>query len=176
MCGLIDRFGFIHNKLEIKILILFILRRIPEPIALDVLAEQTLCDTGISYFEFSECVAELIENEHLMEEDGKYSLTPKGMRNGEITEINLPYSVRAIAEKNTSALRIAQNRDAMIKTSHEAAAETGCKVSLSLSDGIGEIAAIELIAANEKQALMLEEGFRKNAESIYNKLIAMLIE
>jgi len=98
------------------------------------------------------------------------------MRNGEITEINLPYSVRAIAEKNTSALRIAQNRDAMIKTSHEAAAETGCKVSLSLSDGIGEIAAIELIAANEKQALMLEEGFRKNAESIYNKLIAMLIE
>ena len=50
------RFGFIHEEFEIKILILFILRRLSAPIPIDTLAELVICDDGISYFEFSECV------------------------------------------------------------------------------------------------------------------------
>ena len=51
---MIKSFGFIHEKLEIKVLILFILRRLPEPILLDDLIELAMCDDGISYFEFME--------------------------------------------------------------------------------------------------------------------------
>ena len=46
-----ERFGFIHDKLDIKILILFILQRLYAPISMDTLAELTLCDDGISYFD-----------------------------------------------------------------------------------------------------------------------------
>ena len=53
------QFGFIHEKLEIKILILFILRHMSEPISFDVLTELTMCDDGIGYFDYMECVAEL---------------------------------------------------------------------------------------------------------------------
>jgi len=169
-------FGFIHEKLDIKILILFVLRRLPEPVTIDVLTELTMCDEGISYFDFAECVAELVKTDHLRFEDNRYSLTGKGERNGEITEISLPYSVRAKAETNTAAHRAIQNRDAMIKTSHETNPDGGCIVKLSLSDGIGDIVAMELFVANEQQALDLENGFRKNAESIYKALIGMMLK
>ncbi|MCL2392257.1 MAG: DUF4364 family protein [Oscillospiraceae bacterium] len=173
---MIDDFGFIRNKLEIKILILFILRRLPEPISFEALTELTMCDENISYFEFADCVSDLVKNGNLIVVDDKYTLTQKGARNSEITEINLPYSIREKAEKKSSALRSAQSRNAMIKTAHDSLPDSGCKVKLSLSDGMGEIVSMELLAANEKQAISLENGFRKNAEKIYNKLIEMILE
>ena len=169
-------FGFIHEKLEIKILILFILRRLPEPVSLDVLTDIAMCDDGISYFDFVECVNELVKSDHLRLEDGKYSPTAKGRRNGEITEVNLPYSVRQKAEKKTSALRAEQNRDAMIKTSRTVNPDGACTVALALSDGVGEIVSMELFAANEQQAMELEKGFRENAEKIYNAIIKLILE
>ena len=171
------RFGFIHEKIDIKILILFLLRRLPEPIPLDVLSELTLpCDDGISYFDFAECVAELVETEHLRLEDGKYSLTKKGLRNGEITQGSIPHTVREKAEKSAGALRTEQNRNAMIKTSHTARRDGGFDVSLALSDGLGDIAAISLFAANEQQAQELEAGFRKRAEHVYGELIRIILD
>ena len=169
-------FGFIHEKLEIKILILFILRRLPEPITLVVLTELTMCDDGISYFDFADCVAELVESENLRLEGNKYSLTEKGARSGEITENNLPYTVRMKAEKSTSALRAALNRNAMIKSNHTQNPDGGCTVTLSMSDGIGDIVSIELFAANDRQALDLEKGFRVKAEKIYNMLIEAILD
>ena len=168
-------FGFIREKIEIMVLILFIMRRIPEPITFDVLTELTMCDDGISYFDYSESVADLVRTGHLHFEDQKYSLTPKGIRNGETTENSLPYSVRTKVEIKTAELRTNQNREALIKTSLVYDAEGVSTVKLSLSDGIGDIVSMELFAANEQQARALENGFRKNAESIYNALIEMIL-
>jgi len=172
---MIGNFGFIHEKLEIKILILFILRRLPEPVTLDVLTELAMCDDGISYFDFTECVAELVSTEHIKLEDNMYSVTVKGARNGATTEYSLPYSVRTKAEESASAIRSAQNRNSLIKTLYTVNPEGGCIVRLSMSDGVGDIISMELFAANERQAQELEKGFRKDAESIYHALIKMII-
>ena len=169
-------FDFILDKLEIKILILLILRRLPEPVTLEELAELTMFIDGISYFDLTECVAELLRTGHVDLEDDKYRLTQKGVRNGMITENNLAHQVLSRAKDSTAAFRAAKNRNSNIKTSHSAVPEGGCIVSLSLSDGVGEIVAMELFAANEKQAMSLEKGFRKNAESIYNSLIEAILE
>jgi len=169
-------FGFIHEKIEIKILILFIMRRLRAPIRFDALTALAMCDDGISYFDFAECVFDLVRTEHLLCEEGMYSLTPKGGRNGEITENSIPFSVRKIAEKNTSAFSSAQARDTMISTSHEVNPECGCTVSLSFSDGLGTILAVELFAESEKQAVNLEKGFRSKAERIYHDLIGLILE
>ena len=167
---------FVYEKLEIKILILFILRRLPEPISLKVLTELALNGGGISYFDFMECVADLTKTEHISLKDGKYSLTAKGVRNGKITENSLPYFLRMDAESITAVYRSEMNRNAMIKTSHMINPDGNCSVSLSLSDGIGDIVSMNLFAMNEKHALALESGFRKRAESIYNEIIKNLIE
>ena len=87
--------GFIHSKLEIKFLILYIAARVIEPIPFDVMLDLTLCDDAIDYFDFSECLADLVRTEHLtLSEDGLYAITEKGMRNSQICESSLPYSVR----------------------------------------------------------------------------------
>lgn len=171
-----DRFGFIHDKLDIKILILFILRRLPEPVTFEMLSELTLCDGGISYFDFAECVAELVETEHIVTDGHKYSLTEKGKRNSEITENSIPYSVRIKAEKNASELSYQLNRKSMISASRSIRRKGGYTVELSLSDGISEIIALKLFAVSQEQAQALEKGFTKNAESIYNKVIELILE
>lgn len=169
-------FGFIHEKIEIKILILFIMRRISEPIDFEVLTKLTMCDDGIGYFDYMECVAELVKTGHLRLDDGKYSITAKGIHNGDVTENSLPFTVRMNAENEVSKLRVVHDRNSMIKTSHKMGADGGCIVDLALSDGIGEIVKMELFAYDAEQALALEKGFRKNAESIYNALIEMILD
>ena len=56
-----DRFGFIHEKLDIKILILYILRRLPGVVDPETLLELCQCDGGIGYFDYSDCLSELVE-------------------------------------------------------------------------------------------------------------------
>jgi len=168
-------FGFIHEKIEIKMLILFILRRLPTPVSLDVLTGLAMCDDGISYFDYVECVADLVKTEHIRFEDDLYSLTLKGIHNGGITENNLPFSVRQEVETNVAIVRNSMGRNAMIKALHTANTDGSTTVELSLSDGVGDIVSISLYAANEKQAVALENGFRKNAEGIYNTLIEKIL-
>ena len=94
--------GFIHDKLEIKFLILYIAARVIEPVPFDTLLDLTLCDDAIDYFDFSECLADLVKTGHLTldELSGLYAITDKGRRNSEICETSLPYSVRLRCDKN----------------------------------------------------------------------------
>ena len=67
-----DHHGFIHEKLDIKLLILFILSRLPAPVdrgTLDELCQQ--CDDGVGYFEMDSVVpacSEYLRAVELMEE------------------------------------------------------------------------------------------------------------
>ena len=171
-----ERFGFIHEKLDIKILILYILRRLPEPVTFETLSELTLCDEGISYFDFAECVSELVATEHIATDGHTYSLTEKGIKNSDITENSLPFSVRVKAEKSSSDLRFQLNRKSMITSSHTIRRKGGYTVDLSLSDGISDIISLKLYAVSQAQAQSLEDGFTKNAEDIYNKIIRLILE
>lgn len=171
-----NRFGFIREKVDIKILILFIMRRLNEPVDFEQLSDLTMCDDGINYFDFSECVDELVSSDHLYYNGEEYIITDKGRKNGEITESGIPYSVRLKAEKNVSRTNAVKARDAMISTSRELKRGGGFDVNLSLSDGVSEIFSVKLLAINEKQAESMENGFRKNAESVYNALMNKLID
>ena len=169
-----ERFGFIHEKSDIKILILFILRRLPEPIPMDDLAELTLCDEGIGYFDFAECLASLVESGHVQCADGLYTVTEKGIRNGETLESNLPYSVRIRAERATSLVALIQKRNQLIKASHTVRSRGGCTVSLSMSDGVGSLMKLELLAGNDQQAAAMERYFKANAETVYGQILQLL--
>ncbi len=170
-----NNFGFIHDKLEVKILILFILNRLPEPVGKEALAELTLCDNGITYFDFADSLGELVSTAHVYEKDGKYLITDKGSRNVAEIEGLVPYSVRIRAEKETRRLSDELMRGAMIKTSREERSSGGFTVSLSLSDGIDSVISMEILAGNEKQAEKIERNFNKNAEHIYNAVVNILL-
>ena len=167
-------FGFIHDKLDIKILILFILARLPGPVGSAALSEIVLCDGGIGYFDYTDCLSELIDTEHAVEETDGYSITAKGRRNGEAIESSLPYSVRKKVMGRISLAASAMKRSSMITASHTTNNDSSITAELSLSDGAGEIVSMKLLVPDEDSALRIEKNFRADAEGVYNKIIEML--
>ncbi|MCD8192408.1 MAG: DUF4364 family protein [Oscillospiraceae bacterium] len=170
-----EGWGFIHGEADIKILILYILRRLPAPIDAEALAELVLIDNGLDYFEYKHYLSELVETAHVEESNGLYSVTAKGSRNGEVLESSLPYSVRKKADRAAKPVAEAMRRRAMILANHEKG-ENGVTVYLALSDGVGSILDLRLLAPNEAQAEKMEKNFRLRAEDYYNRIAELLSE
>jgi predicted transcriptional regulator len=171
-----DNFGFIHGELDTKILILFVLRRLPSPVDAQTLQELCACDTGVGYFDYAQCLAELVETGHVDEvSPERYLITEKGARNGETAESSLPYSVRAKAGRLVTPVAEKMHRDRMICAAHRTEKD-GCVVELSLSDGKGEIFSMRLLTPGEKQAKTMERNFRAGAETIYGQIAEILLK
>ncbi|MBQ7896349.1 MAG: DUF4364 family protein [Oscillospiraceae bacterium] len=170
-----DRLGFIHEKLDIKILILFILRRLPGIVEPETLLELCQCDGGIGYFDYSDCLSELIETGHIEKHEDGYSITDKGARNADAVESSLPYSVRNKALKLLAPVEERLRRAAMLTARHENT-EGGCVVELAMSDGKGEIINLKCLCADEAQAKNIEKKFRFDAEGYYQKIVDLMTE
>lgn len=167
--------GFIHDKLEIKFLILYIAARVSEPLPPEGMQELTMCDDGIDYFAYAECLNDLVQTEHLrLTEEGFYAITPKGLKNSEICESSLPYSVRLrtdrnVAEYNRRLLRKNQVQSRVIPR------ENGSYVvELQLRDDVDSILRLELTAATEAMARDLADRFRQDPEGVYTRLLSAL--
>ena len=168
-----DSFGFIHEKLDIKILILFILRRLPGTVDPETLLELCQCDEGIGYFDYSDCLSELVETGHIDRTEDGYAITEKGARNADAVESSLPYSVRSKALRLLAPVEERLRRAAMILARHETG-NAGTTVELAMSDGKGEVIHLRLLCAGEEQAREIEKRFRKNAEGYYQQIIELL--
>ena len=169
------RFGFIHERLDIKILTLFVLARLPAPVDIESLSEAAICDDGISYFDFADCLAELVETGHVSEDDGKYLITDKGITNSQITENSLPFTVRVLAEKNAANLSAIMSRDLNIITEHSERADGGFLVKLELSDGKGPILSLSLLTSTEDECRTIEKRFRRKAEAYYGEILDLML-
>ena len=82
-----DNFGFIHGELDTKILILYVLRRLPRPVDAHTLSDLCSFDNGVSWFDYADCLAGLVDTGHVEALDGeRYMITEKGSANGEAAE------------------------------------------------------------------------------------------
>ena len=169
-----ERFGFIHDKLDIKLLILYILKMLPLPIAFSQLPELVLIDGGFDYFEFTQCLYELVASGHVLQDGDNFIITEIGAEHCETVESSIPFSVRSKAQQIAEPLIEKMKRDALIGTSHKPAKDGGCIMKLSLSDGIGDILKLNILTSDEEQAEVMEKNFRENAESIYHQIITLL--
>ena len=171
-----DNFGFIRDKLDIKILILYVLNRLPRPVDITTLSELVFCDDGINYFDYMDALAELVNSGHAGLLDDKFFITAKGVRNSEEMESTLPFTVRMKAGKAAERTARMLNRSAMVRASHEKKEDGNCNVSLSLSDSLGNILRLEILAGSEEQAREMEQKFQSRAEDLYMRIANMLLE
>lgn len=168
-----ERFGFIHEKLDIKLLILFILRRLPGTVNRELLADFAQCDGGVGYFDYSDCLYELIGNGLVIEEENGYRISEKGASVGETVESSLPFSVRKKAEKLIAPEAERLRRLSLLTAEHKMK-DGCCFVTLAMSDGKGEMLRTEIMCASDEQAERIEKNFKQNAEKLYGQMIELL--
>jgi hypothetical protein len=167
--------GFIRDKLQIKFLILYIAARVSQPLPLEKMQDLTMCDDGIDYFSFSECMSDLVKTDHLhLTEEGLYAITPKGLRNSEICESSLPYSVRMRTDRNVAACNKELLRQAQVRARVGRRDNGTYTVTLSLRDDFDELMHLEVMVATEPMANDLAERFRKNPEQLYTEILSTL--
>ena len=158
-------------------MILYIAARVIEPVPFDTLLDLTLCDDAIDYFDFSECLADLVKTGHLTldELSGLYAITDKGRRNSEICETSLPYSVRLRCDKNLAECNRRLRRKNQVQSSYQKRENGTYTVRFFLSDDMGSIMDLQLMATREDMARALRERFLKDPEKIYGQIMQMLL-
>ena len=170
-----EEHGFIREKLDIKILILFVLSNLSGRIDPETLGDLCLFDGGVGYFDYIECLDELTSAGHVTKDEDGYLITEKGRKNAEAVATSLPYSVRSKALRLLEPVDERLRREAMITATHSVE-DNICTVSLSMSDSQGEIISMRFICADEDQARRIRKKFGKDAEKIYEKVIGLFEE
>ena len=169
--------GFIRESLELKCLILYLAARVSEPVELTELQALTMIDDGVDYFSFTQCLNELVQTEHLtIDENERYTITSKGVKNSLITADSLPQSVRQKAQRVVEEVNRELLRRAQVAARVERRDNGTYTVLLHLSDDVDALLDMQLMVASEEQANALAERFREAPEAVYQSLIATLLD
>ena len=171
-----SRPGFIHDKLDIKFLLLYLMARVAAPVDFTTLADLSFCDSGVTYFDFAESVSELVSTGHLTLSEDRYSITEKGRRNGAVCEDNLPPSVRQRCDRNLSRVNAVLRRDAQIRTELLPRSDGSVTLRMILDDDKGNLMTLDILTVSEAQASRLAERFRAQPEKLYMEVLQVLLE
>ena len=86
--------GFIHDMMDVKVLILYVAARLNAPVGLQDLYALAYQDDRLSYFDVCTAVPALVASGHLAQVGQGYEITEKGRTDCAATEDSLAYPVR----------------------------------------------------------------------------------
>ena len=172
-----QRHGFIHDMMDVKVLILFVTARSSYPMTEQEIYEVCYQDDCLSYFDVCTAIPEMVASGHLNKtEDGRYEITEKGKQDGALTEDSVAFTVRQRAEGAVARFNRQLRRSSFVKTRVIPRENGDCSVIMSLDDEMGNLMTLELVAPNQRQAVLLSKRFETKAELIYNLTMTELLE
>ena len=171
------RLGFIHDMLDVKVLILFVMARVSYPVTVSEIYELCYQDDCLSYFDVCTAVPEMVKSGHLKElDDEKYAITEKGKANGSLTEDSIAFTVKQRAENAVARYNRQIRRSSFVKTQVIPREGGDYSVIMSLDDEVGNLMTLELAAPDQRQAVRLGKLFEKKAEMVYNLTMTELLD
>ena len=172
-----QRLGFIHDMLDVKVLILFVTARSSYPMTLQEIYEVCYQDDCLSYFDVCTAIPEMVTSGHLKElEDQKYEITEKGIADGSLTEDSIAFTVKQRAENAVAKYNRQIRRSSFVKTQVIPRDGGDYSVIMALDDEMGNLMTLELVAPDQRQAVRLGKLFEKKAEMVYNLTMAELLD
>lgn len=172
-----QRLGFIHDMLDVKVLILFVTARSGYPMTCQEIYELCYQDDCLSYFDVCTAIPEMVKSGHLKALDGeKYEITEKGKADGALTEDSIAFTVKQRAENAIARFNRQMRRSSFVKTQVIPRTGGDFSVIMSLDDEMGNLMTLELVAPDQRQAVRLSRLFEKKAESVYNLTMAELLD
>ena len=172
-----QRLGFIHDMLDVKVLVLFVMARVNYPVTVNEVYELCYQDDCLSYFDVCTAIPEMVKSGHLREsEDQKYSITDKGRADGSLTEDSIAFTVKQRAENAVAKYNRQIRRSSFVKTQVIPRDSGDYSVIMALDDEMGNLMTLELVAPDQRQAVRLGKLFEKKAEMVYNLTMAELLD
>ena len=171
------RLGFIHDMMDVKVLILFVMARVGYPVTSQQIYELCYQDDCLSYFDVCTAIPEMVNSKHLKEvEEGSYQITEKGKADGSLTEDSIAFTVKQRAENAVARFNRQIRRSSFVKTQVIPRENGDYSVVMSLDDEMGNLMTLELMAPDQRQAIRLGKLFEKKAETVYNLTMAELLD
>ena len=172
-----QRLGFIHDMLDVKVLILFVMARVSYPVTSNEIYELCYQDECLSYFDVCTAIPEMVKSGHLKElEDQKYEITEKGRADGALTEDSIAFTVKQRAENAVARFNRQIRRSSFVKTQVIPRENGDYSVIMALDDEMGNLMTLELVAPDQRQAVRLGKLFEKKAEMVYNLTMSELLD
>ena len=147
-----QRLGFIHDMMDVKVLILFVMGKVNYPVNIQQIYELCYQDDCLSYFDVCTAVPQML------------------------TQDSIAFSVRQRAENAVARFNRQIRRSSFVKTQILPREGGDYSVIMALDDEMGNLMTLELVAPNQRQAVRLGKLFEKKAESIYNLTMTQLLD
>ena len=172
-----QRLGFIHDMMDVKVLILFVMSRVNYPVTIQQIYELCYQDECLSYFDVCTAVPEMVASRHLIAvEKDCYQITEKGKEDGITTADSIAFTVKQRAENAVDRFNRQIRRSSFVKTQVVPRDSGDFSVIMSLDDELGNLMTLELLAPNQRQAVRLSRLFEKKAEMVYNLTMTELLD
>lgn len=172
-----QRLGFIHDMMDVKVLILYVMARANYPMTTQEIYELCYQDDCLSYFDVCTAIPEMVTSGHLKQTgEEQYEITDKGRHDGELTQDSIAFTVKQRAENAVSRFNRQLRRRSFVRSQVLPRENGDYSVVLALDDDTGNLMTLELMAPNQRQAVRLTQLFQSRAEELYSLTMTCLLE
>lgn len=168
--------GGLKNTTEIKILVLYLLINIHEPLPANQTANLLHINGIANTFEVTDAFVQLSKNE-LIDEPEEFPdcfiINDKGRDTGQTLQSRVPFTVR---EKSLTLVRKMLLRNRHIKETDITVEkrDDGIYITCAALEGDKRVMSFTMQAADESQVLRIKENFLDDPAAVYRTLIDML--
>ena len=171
------RLGFIHDMMDVKVLILFVAARVSYPVTCNEIYELCYQDDCLSYFDVCTAIPEMVASGHLKAlPEERYEITEKGRQDGALTEDSIAFTVKQRAENAVARFNRQLRRSSHVRSRIIPRKDGTHSVILSLDDDSGSLMTLELAAPDQRQAVRLGKLFENKAEEVYSVVMMTLLD
>lgn len=172
-----QRLGFIHDMMDVKVLVLFVTARSSYPLTSQEVYELCYQDDCLSYFDVLQAIPEMVASGHLRQvEEERYEITDKGRETAALTEDSIAFTVKQRAENAVARFNRQLRRSSFVKTQIVPRENGDHSVIMILDDEMGNLMSLELAAPDQRQAVRLGRLFEKKAETVYSLIMTELLD
>lgn len=167
--------GGLTGSTEIRILICYILHNIDGPVNRELLEEVLLGEELVNYFSLADCLAQLREQNLIVQKADGFHLTEAGHTVGQTLAGDVPRSVRDLAVRGVVR---AQQYSAR-KAAHKAEIIQDGNSQLihcNIADDRGPLFSMDLYMPDDLSAKMVQDCFIENGDDVYKLVLAALTD
>ena len=170
------RLGYIHNMMDVKVLILYVAGKSHYPMTVQEIYELCYQDECLSYFDVCTAVPEMVASGHLKQTEDRYEITEKGRQDGAVTEDSIAFTVKRRAEDAVERFNRQLRRSSFVRAQVVPRENGDYSVVMSLDDEQGHLMTLELSAPDSRQAVRLSRLFEQKAEDVYKMTMTVLLD